>query len=719
MNPPPDTSTLGAHLGDSGARFGLWAPRATRVELSLVDGELNQTNVDMTLGEHGIWAVHVPGIKAGQLYGYRVHGQWDPSQGSRFNPARLLVDPYARAISGGVDFRGPILDHIPGDDFAIDTTDSITAVPLSVVVEDSPAPTPIARRHPMSETAIYELHVRGFTKSHPLVPEHLRGSYAGLAYPDVISYLKDLGVTAVELLPVHHFVSEPFVVAKGMRNYWGYNTLGFFAPHSFYATRGNRGSQVAEFKSMVSALHDADIEVILDVVYNHTAEGGHAGPTLSMRGIDHDAYYRLTNDKRNDYDVTGCGNSVDTSQPMVAQLVLDSLKYWVQEMGVDGFRFDLATTLLRDENHQVAHDHPLKVAIDTDPVFRDIKLIAEPWDVGPYGYQVGAFGPRWSEWNDRFRDHVRDFWRGAVPGVQELATRLSGSPDIFDRPGRTPQASINLVTAHDGFTMHDLVSYDVKKNLDNGESNRDGTDNNRSWNHGWEGATDDDAINDLRARQVLNFMATQILAHGTPMLVAGDEFGRTQLGNNNAYCQDNPLSWVNWDIDPRWESVRRRVTDLLALRSAHPLLRSDRYLYHSEVTNGDGETLRRVDLTWMDGEQGQMGEDDWHDQSRRLLGMYSSNGSDAFLTWFHSGADPIEVTLPGVPWASEYTIYWHSAGENEVPVGPLEPGSPLIVPARCTIVLRAEVPTSAAELKELESLVAYSTDVEPSTKIFG
>ncbi|MGV8846311.1 glycogen debranching protein GlgX [Tessaracoccus sp.] len=719
MNSTPDTSLLGAHLDSSGAHFGLWAPRAGRVELALIDDRMRQRNVDMVRGAHGIWSVHVPGVLAGQLYGYRVGGAWDPSQGSRFNPARLLVDPYARAISGGVDFRGPILDHIPGDDYTIDETDSIGAVPLSVVVPNSPAPTPIARRHPMAETVIHELHVRGFTKSHPLVPEHLRGSYAGLAYPEVIAYLRNLGVTAVELLPVHHFVSEPFVVAKGMRNYWGYNTLGFFAPHSFYATRGNRGSQVEEFKDMVSALHEADIEVILDVVYNHTAEGGHAGPTLSMRGIDHRAYYRLTNDKRNDYDVTGCGNSVDTSEPMVAQLVLDSLKYWVEEMGVDGFRFDLATTLLRDRNHHVVHDHSLKVAIDTDPAFADVKLIAEPWDVGPYGYQLGAFGPRWSEWNDRFRDHVRDYWRGAVPGVQELATRLCGSPDIFDRPGRTPQASINLITAHDGFTMHDLVSYDVKKNLANGESNRDGTDNNRSWNHGWEGATDDEGINTLRARQVLNLMATQILSQGTPMLVAGDEFGRTQKGNNNAYCQDNPLSWVDWDIAPRWEAVRDRITSLLALRAAHPLLRSDRFLYHSEIVNDEGENLRRVDLTWMDGEQGQMGEDDWHDQSRRLLGMYSSNSSDAFLTWFHSGTEPITITLPGIPWAKEYTIYWHSAGENELPKGPLEPGSPLVVPGRCTIVMRAEVPTSGAELRELEATAQYSVDVEPSTKIFG
>ncbi|GAB3814437.1 glycogen debranching protein GlgX [Tessaracoccus terricola] len=711
-----DTSRLGARVTSDGVRFGLWAPRAERVELVLVDALSQQSNLYMALGEGGIWEVFAPGVGDQQLYGYRVHGPWDPGAGSRFNPARLLVDPYARAITGGIDYSGPIHDHVPGDHFEMDPTDSFGSVPLSVVVADTPAPTPLRERRSLAESVIYEMHLRGFTKTHPAVPEHLRGNYAGLAYPSVISYLKDLGVTAVQLLPVHHFVSEPFVAQRGMRNYWGYNTLGFFAPHAFYATLGTTGQQVHEFKAMVSALHEADIEVYLDVVYNHTAEGGHEGPTVSMRGIDHHQYYRLTNDRRDDYDVTGCGNSVNTSNPMVARLVLDSLRYWVQEMGVDGFRFDLATTLFRDGNHHVDQNHPLKRAINSDPAFEGIKMIAEPWDVGPYGYQVGKFGPGWSEWNDRFRDHSRDFWRGAVPGVQELATRLSGSPDLYDRPGQRPQSSINFITAHDGFTMRDLVSYDVKHNLYNGEANRDGTDNNRSWNHGWEGETDDPAINALRRRQVLNLLATQILAVGTPMLLAGDEFGRTQRGNNNAYCHDNPLTWVNWNVDDEWEQVRERTAALLKLRADHRLLRSDEYLYHQEIVNPHGENLQRVDLTWMDGEHGQMGEDDWHDGGRRLLGMYASNSTEAFLTWFHSGPDPIEVTLPGLPWASGYSIAWHSVLDGELPAEPLVAGSAFKLPGRSVVVMRADVPTTTADLLELRELEPL--DSEDTAQIF-
>ncbi len=697
---PLDSSRLGAQVEASGVRFGLWAPQATAVELTLVNPPAQQRNLPMYRDDRGIWQTYVAGIGAGQEYGFRVHGDWAPHHGRRFNPARLLIDPYARAINGGIDYRGPIHDHIVGDDFHPNSTDSLGAVPLSVVVADTPPPIPVVGgRRPMSETIIYEMHVRGFTKMHPLVPEHLRGSYAGLAYPDVIAYLRDLGVTAVELLPIHHFASEPFIANKGLRNYWGYNTLSYFAPHAFYATRGTLGNQVSEFKDMVSALHAAGIEVILDVVYNHTAEGGHEGPTLSMRGIDHAGYYRLTNDLRDDYDVTGCGNSVNTATPMVRQLVVDSLRYWVEHMGVDGFRFDLATTLLRDGQHHVVHDHPLKRQIDSDPVLAGVKLIAEPWDIGPFGYQVGGFGPGWSEWNDRFRDHIRDYWRGHVHGVRELATRLSGSPDIFNHTsGRSPQASINYVTAHDGFTMRDLVSYDVKHNSANGESNRDGTDNNRSWNHGFEGDTDDPQIQELRVRQVLNLHATQVLAAGTPMLVAGDEFGRTQKGNNNAYCQDSPLSWVNWEPEPRWDRVRERLTALLKLRAKHPLLRADRYLYHHDVFNEHGENLGRVDLTWFDGRGGQMGEHDWYDGSRRLLGMYTSDAEDAFLTWFNSSPEAIDVVLPALPWAAHLNILWHSANDDEIPSTGHGPGTTFRLPGRCVVLMRCEVPKTAAEL---------------------
>ena len=686
----------------TGVRFGLWAPRATAVELALVDPLNQQHNVSMAPGADGIWTVEVPGVESGQLYGYRVHGEWNPNAGSRFNPARLLLDPYARAISGGVDFRGPILDHVPGDPFTMSEEDSFGAVPLSVVVADTPPPTPIAQRRAMSDTIIYEAHLRGFTKLHPQVPEHLRGSYLGMSDPAVIEYLQDLGVTAIEFLPLQHFVSEPFIAYKGLTNYWGYNTLGFFAPHAFYSTRGTVGNQVVDFKQMVSRLHEAGIEVILDVVYNHTAEGGHQGPTLSMRGIDHHAYYRLTNDMRDDYDVTGCGNSVNTSHPMVLQMIIDSLRYWVEHMGVDGFRFDLATTLIRDQHHHVDHEHEFKKLIAADPVFEGIKMIAEPWDVGPYGYQVGAWGPGWHEWNDRFRDHTRDFWRGAVHGVQELATRLAGSPDMFDRPGRSPQSSINFVTAHDGFTMRDLVSYDVKHNLDNGENNRDGTDDNRSWNHGWEGESPDPAIQALRRRQVLNMMATQLLAAGTPMITAGDEFGRTQKGNNNAYCQDSPLSWIHWDVEQDWLEVQSRVAQLIKLRQTHCALRPKDYAYHTEIINQHGEKLQRVDLTWMDGIHGEMGHDAWHDGGRRLLGMYVSNDHEGFLTWFNSGATDAPCLLPGMPWGSSFEVVWHSADEDEVEAGPIKANARFTVPARSVVLMKVDVPLSAAELLSTE-----------------
>ena len=706
----PDTSALGAHVTARGAAFAVWAPRADRVDLVLIDSRNAQKNLRMTKDADGIWSIEVPGVRAGQQYGFRAHGEWDPSDGSRFNPARLLLDPYARAIAGGIDFHGPILDHLPGSPDVMSMEDSFGAVPVSVVVEDTPPPTPIARRRPMSETIIYETHLRGFTKLHPDVPEELLGSYLGMAEPAVIDHLHRLGVTAVQFLPLQHFVSEPFIAQKGLRNYWGYNTLGFFAPHAAYATRGTVGNQVEEFKQMVSALHEADIEVILDVVYNHTGEGGQEGPTLSMRGIDQNAYYRLTSDRRDDYDVTGCGNSVNTAHPMVRRFVLDSLRYWVREMGVDGFRFDLATTLIRAWYHNVDHQHQFKQTLASDPAFEGIKMIAEPWDIGPYGYQVGAWGPDWSEWNDRFRDHVRDYWRGSVHGVQELATRLAGSPDLFDRPGRTPQASINFVTAHDGFTMRDLVSYDVKHNLANGEANRDGSDNNRSWNHGWEGETTDPQINATRRRQVLNMMATQLLAAGTPMLLAGDEFGRTQRGNNNAYCQDSSISWVDWAASPEWSQILERVAALITLRREHPTLRLDQFAYHTEVLGPNGENLQRVDLTWMDGTNGQMGEDAWHDGSRRLLGMYVSDEDEAFLTWFNSSPDSVAVKLPGLPWGYGFQTVWHSAEESELPLGVRLPAKArLLVPGRSVTVMRVDVPKSAPELLELRALEAGPT----------
>jgi glycogen operon protein len=693
---PADTSMLGAHVVDGGTAFALWAPRATRVELALVHADRTQVNHEMHRADDGVWHVLVPGVGAEQRYGYRVHGAWDPANGERFNPAKLLLDPYARAITGGVDYSGPILDHVASSNFVPSPEDSSASVPLSVVVADSPPPRPVAAPVPLSDSVVYELHVKGFTRLHPLVPEHLRGTYAGLAYPAVIAHLTSLGVTAVELLPVHQFVSEPFLISRGLSNYWGYNTLGFFAPHSAYGSVGTLGAQVDEFKQMVSALHDAGIEVILDVVYNHTGEGGHEGPTLSFRGLDHLGYYRLTADRRNDYDVTGCGNSVDTSEPGVLRLVLDSLRYWVTEMGVDGFRFDLVTTLLRDERHHVDQEHPFKVALRNDPVLSRVKLVAEPWDVGPYGYQVGAFGEGWSEWNDRFRDYVRDFWRGNTHGVSELGQRLVGSPDIFDHDNRPVDASINYVTAHDGFTLRDLVTYDVKHNGANGESNRDGTDDNRSWNCGVEGETDDAGINALRRRQTRNLMATLVLAAGVPMLVAGDELGRTQGGNNNAYCQDAPTSWVHWDTGDSWSGLTDLTRRLLALRAEHPVFRRTTFRHGEQLVDTTNHPVGRRNLAWFGGCPTEMTPDDWHDPHRRTLGVYLAHDApnrdhdEAYLVWFHGGADQVEVVLPDGGWADTYTVVAHTGDEGELPGEKIPAGTALRIPGRTVVVLQVD-----------------------------
>ncbi len=693
---PTDTSLLGARLRHDGVTFGLWAPRATRVELALVADDRSQTNHDLQRRADGVWVLHVAGVRAGQRYGYRVHGDWDPDRGERFNPAKLLLDPYARAITGGVDYSGPILDHTDADDYLPDPRDSFSAVPLSVVVADSPAPAPLVAPVPTAESVVYELHVKGFTQLHPAVPEHLRGTYAGLAYPAVIEHLRSLGVTTVELLPVHHFVSEPFLNGRGLVNYWGYNTLGFFAPHAAYSAGGTRGEQVREFKDMVSAYHAAGIEVILDVVYNHTGEGGNEGPTLCFRGLDHAGYYRLSEDLRTDVDVTGCGNSVDTSHPGVLQLVTDSLRYWVREMGVDGFRFDLVTTLLRDARHHVVHDHPFQQMLRRDPVLSRTKIIAEPWDVGPFGYQVGRFGNGWSEWNDRFRNYVRDFWRNHTSGVSELAARLAGSPDIFDHDGRPSTASVNFVTAHDGFTLRDLVSYDRKHNQANGELNRDGSDDNRSCNHGVEGETDDPAVNALRLRQAKNLMATLLLSTGLPMITAGDELGRTQQGNNNAYCQDSPISWVHWDTGAAWSDLTELTRRLLELRAAHPALRPGRFRHGEGLTDARGEATGRRNLAWFGGHPHEMSPTDWADGGRRTLGMYvawddlARDHDDAFLVWFHAGNEQIHVELPYGPWADTYTVLAHTGDDGELPTEKLPAGSWLAIPGRTVVVLQVD-----------------------------
>jgi len=678
---PADGARLGANPDEHGTCFALWAPRATRVELALVGRDKEQSNRDMTLGDGGVWTVHAPGVGPGQMYGFRVHGLWEPKTGQRFNPARLLLDPYAKAITGGVDYSGPIHDHTSESDYLPDPTDSSHAVPISVVVAPSAPPAPLTTPIVPNQRVILETHVKGYTWRHPLVPEHLRGTYAGLAYPAVIEHLKSIGVTTLQLLPIHHFVSEPFIIRAGLSNYWGYNTMGFFAPHAAYASVGTMGEQVDEFKDMVSALHAAGLEVFLDVVYNHTGEGNHEGPTLAFRGIDHAGYYRLTDNMYDDYDVTGCGNSVDTSQPGVLRLVLDSLRYWVSEMGVDGFRFDLATTLIRDEHHNVDHNHPFKQAVAADPVLSKATMIAEPWDIGPYGYQLGAWGPGWGEWNGQFRDYIRDFWRGATPGVQELATRLSGSSDLFEYGGRPVTDSVNFVTAHDGFTLRDLVSYDGKHNEANNENNRDGSNDNRSWNCGAEGETDDAGVAALRRRQARNFLMTLVLAHGTPMIMAGDEFGRSQGGNNNAYCQDSPISWASWAEEDTWDELISFVNNLTGMRAAHPVLAPAGFVHHP-------------DLAWMNGTGGEMGEDDWHDTSRRLLGMFSRDKDEAFILWLYAGADPITLTLPDKSWGTSYRVLLHTGEDGELPVAgvSLNPGTTLTLPGRTAVLMQAVVP---------------------------
>ncbi|WP_069465636.1 glycogen debranching protein GlgX, partial [Actinacidiphila rubida] len=530
--------------GRPGTNFALWAGGAESVELCLFGADGSETRAPLTELTHEVWHGFVPDVLPGQRYGYRVGGRWDPWTGARWNPAKLLLDPYARAVDGEFEMVPEVYGHVRDwqepavADTVRDNRDSAPFVPKGVVVDDDDDWEDDRRpKTPWSDSVIYELHVRGFTQRHPDVPPELRGTYAGLAHPAALAHLTDLGVTAVELLPVHQFAHEDHLERRGLRNYWGYNSIGYFAPHAAYSASGTRGEQVGEFKRMVRALHAAGIEVILDVVYNHTAEGGQGGPTLSLRGVDNRGYYRLAGDPRGYADYTGCGNTLSVVQPHVLRLITDSLRYWVTEMGVDGFRFDLAAALARSM-HDVDMLSPFLATIAQDPVLRRVKLIAEPWDVGAGGYQVGAFPPLWTEWNDRFRDTVRDFWRGATGDVRDLGYRLSGSSDLYDWGGRRPYASVNYVTAHDGFTLRDLVSHNGKHNEANGEDGRDGTDDNRSWNCGAEGETGDPEVLALRARQLRNLLATLLLSTGVPMLVAGDEMGRTQGGNNNAYCQD-------------------------------------------------------------------------------------------------------------------------------------------------------------------------------------
>ncbi|MFE0823639.1 glycogen debranching protein GlgX [Streptomyces sp. NPDC058794] len=694
--------------GVAGTNFALWAGGAETVELCLFDErgpDGTESRVRLTELTHEIWHGFVPGVRPGQRYGYRVHGRWDPWTGARWNPAKLLLDPYARAVDGDFSLPAEVYGHVRDwpeqhvADTVRDDRDSAPYVPKGVVVHDDDDWADDRRpKTPWADSVIYELHVKGFTKLHPDIPPELRGTYAGLAHPAAIGHLTRLGVTAVELLPVHQFAHESHLLERGLRNYWGYNSIGYFAPHASYAASGTTGEQVGEFKRMVRALHAAGIEVILDVVYNHTAEAGELGPTLSLKGIDNRGYYRLQPEARRYADYTGCGNTLHVVQPHVLRLITDSLRYWVTEMGVDGFRFDLAAALARSM-HDVDMLSPFLAVIAQDPVLRRVKLIAEPWDVGSGGYQVGAFPPLWTEWNDRYRNAVRDFWRHALPDVREMGYRLSGSSDLYAWGGRRPYASVNFVTAHDGFTLRDLVSYERKHNEANGEGNRDGTDDNRSWNCGAEGETDDAEVRALRRRQLRNLLTTLLLSTGVPMLVAGDEFGRTQGGSNNAYCQDNETSWLDWSLldDPEWRPLFELTSRLIALRHEHPVLRR-RAFFSGRAHSADG--LR--DLAWFTARGTEMTEQDWYAPAA-TLGMYLSGrdipgrdergapfADDSFLAVLHAGERPASFVLPAAPWAERYEVVVDTSGEAqaEEPGGTHAAGAEITVPARSVLLLR-------------------------------
>ncbi|CCG04710.1 glycogen debranching protein GlgX [Blastococcus saxobsidens] len=698
----PGTPTpLGASWDGRGTNFALWSAGASAVDLCLFapDGTEQRHRLEETT--HQVWHGRLPGVGPGQRYGYRVHGGYDPRSGLRYNPAKLLLDPYARAVDGELRLDPALFGHpADGVDSAVpDPRDSAPSVPRGVVVHD-PFPWDGDRppRRSWSDTVIYEVHVKGATAAHPGVPPHLRGTYAGLAHPAFVEHLLALGVTAVELLPVHHFVSEPHLLRRGLTNYWGYNTLGYFAPHAAYSASGSGGGQVTEFKTMVKELHAAGIEVLLDVVYNHTAEGDHTGPTLSFKGIDNPGYYRLDGANPARYtDYTGCGNTLDVRRPAVLGLLMDSLRYWVTEMHVDGFRFDLASALARSM-HDVDRLSAFFDVVHQDPVVSQVKLIAEPWDVGPGGYQVGNFPPPWTEWNGKYRDTVRDVWSGAHVGVRDLAYRLTGSSDLYRSDGRRPFASINFVTAHDGFPLADLVTYEQKRNEANGEDNRDGESHNRNWNCGVEGETSDPDVLALRARQVRNLLTTLLLSTGVPMLTAGDELGRTQRGNNNAYCQDNELSWLDWEhVD---EDMRAFVTRLVRLRRGAPVLRQEAFFEGHELP-GTGGTR---DLAWFAPAGGQLTTADWFDTGLQTVGMYLDGRGirhrdehghpvldDSYLLQLHAGPEPVTVTLPGPPWADGYGLVLSTEYPRGAPPAPafLAPG-PVDVPGRCVWLLRIE-----------------------------
>ncbi|SIR62648.1 glycogen debranching protein GlgX [Williamsia sterculiae] len=652
---PGTAYPLGASYDGSGTNFALFSEVAERVELCLFDADRNETRVDLTEQDGFVWHGFVPGIEPGQSYGYRVHGPNDPAQGLRCNPNKLLLDPYAKAISGRFEWDQSVFGYDFGEPTSRNDDDSAPYMPMSVVINpwfdwgtDRPP------RHNYAETVIYEAHVKGLTVAHPDIPEELRGTYAGIAHPAILDHLTALGVTALELMPVHHFSDDSVLQDRGLSNYWGYNTIGFFAPDSKYAYTQTPAGHVQDFKAMVKAVHAAGIEVILDVVYNHTAEGNHLGPTLSFRGIDNAAYYRLVEDDPQYYmDYTGTGNTLNVRHPHSLQLMMDSLRYWVTEMHVDGFRFDLAAALAR-EFYAVDRLASFFELVQQDPVVSQVKLIAEPWDVGPGGYQVGNFPPQWTEWNGHYRDTVRDFWRSEPGTLGEFAARITGSADLYEHTGRRPAASINFITAHDGFTLRDLVSYNDKHNEANGEENRDGESHNRSWNCGVEGATEDAEVTALRAQQSRNFLATLLLSQGVPMIAHGDEIGRTQGGNNNSYCQDNEISWVDWSsVDTDLLEFARAVS---RIRREHPVFRRRRFFDGRPVAR-TGENL--PDIGWIRPDGSEMTEADWSEGFGRAVGIFLNGNAirevddyaepvvdDSFLMFLNAHWEALEFPVP-------------------------------------------------------------------------
>ena len=656
---PGNAHPLGASWDGKGTNFALYSENATRVELCLFDSKNNETRLLLTEVTNYIWHGYVPGIGPGQRYGFRVHGPFEPEQGHRFNPNKLLIDPYAKALDGKIGYGEEIFGYPWGDgeqDLALSDLDDVHLVPKAVVVDKSfDWGDDRLLRIPEHETIIYETHVRGFTKLQLDIPEPLQGTFAGLGHPAAIAYLQSLGITAVELMPVHHFLSQPgHLVDKGLSNYWGYDSICYFAPYSGYCATKTSDQQVREFKRMVRALHAGGIEVILDVVYNHTGEGNHLGPTLSLRGIDNTTYYRLVDDDPRYYmDFTGCGNSLRVGHPQVLKMIMDSLRYWVLEMHVDGFRFDLASALAR-ELYEVNNLAAFFDIIHQDPVLSDVKLIAEPWDVGEGGYQVGKFPLLWSEWNGRYRDTVRDFWRGEDSSLAQFAYCFTGSSDLYESNGRRPNASINFITAHDGFTLNDLVSYNEKHNEENGEDNRDGESHNRAWNCGVEGDTDDPKVLRLRDQQRRNFLVTLMLSQGVPMLLSGDELGRTQKGNNNAYCQDNELSWLDWDLQESNESLLDFTRQLIYFRRQHPVFRRRKWFQGRAIRGSDAS-----DITWFNPDGTQMTEEQWNVGFTKAIAIFLNGEAiptpgpqgervmdDSFLLFFNAHYELLEFLLP-------------------------------------------------------------------------